>query len=94
MALANHNSRVPQMSDRFITQLEVTKQISCTSFRLYLERHTELDAKQHAPLAQKLLMRLCGNDRLRWQQTLVAAEGALKVRKSLWDGIGAIVSQQ
>ena len=85
---------IPQMFGQLITQLEVTKQTSCDSFRLYLERHTELDAKQHAPLGQQLLMRLCGNDRLRWQQALVAADRALKVRKALWDGIGTKISQK
>ena len=82
---------IPQMFGQIITQLEATNRISCSAFRLYLERHAELDAEQHAPMGQQLLTRLCGNNELKWQQALVAANRALEVRKSLWDGISAIV---
>ena len=83
---------IPLMFDKFITQLETTEGISCTAFRLYLERHTELDAEQHAPMGQKLLTKLCGNNELKWQQALVAANRALEVRKSLWNGISEIIT--
>lgn len=83
---------IPQMFSQIVTQLEATEKISCTVFRLYLERHTELDAEQHAPMGQKLLNRLCGDDELKWQQALVAANTALQVRKSFWDGIGEVIA--
>ena len=82
---------VPQMFGQIITQLEATNQTSRTAFRLYLERHTELDIEQHA-LKRQLLTRLCGNNKLKWQQALAAANRALEVRKSLWDGISAIIT--
>ena len=82
---------IPTMFSQIVTQLETTEKFSCTAFRLYLERHTELDAEKHAPMGQKLLRRLCGNDKQLWQQACFAANAALEFRKSLWDGISEVI---
>ena len=78
---------IPKMFKQIIAQLRDSEGLSCDAFLLYLERHAELDEEQHAPMGQKLLKNLCGNDSLKWHQAFLAAKEALQVRKSLWDGI-------
>ena len=56
-------------------------------FRLYLERHIELDGDSHGPMGERLLMNLCGRDVARWEQATDAALDALTARRRLWDGV-------
>jgi hypothetical protein len=59
------------------------------AFRVYLERHIELDGESHGPMGEKLLMNLCGTDAKKWAEATQAAIDALKVRRKLWDGVMA-----
>ena len=56
-------------------------------FRSYLERHIELDGDSHGPMGQRLLMEICGKDPVKWQEAAEAAIEALRMRRSLWDGV-------
>ena len=78
---------IPKMFKKIILEVGDSEGLSCDAFLLYLERHAELDEEKHAPMGQKLLKNLCGNDSLKWHQAFLAAKEALQVRKSLWDGI-------
>ena len=57
------------------------------AFRLYLERHIELDGNRHGPMSARLLMRICGTEPTRWQEAEQAAIRALKARHAMWDGL-------
>ena len=57
------------------------------AFRLYLERHIELDKDEHGPLARRLLLNLCGPDPQRWAEAREAATLALRARHRLWDAV-------
>jgi hypothetical protein len=57
------------------------------AFRLYLERHIEVDGVRHGPMAEQLLMRICGTDPVRWQEAEQAASRALKARHGMWDAL-------
>lgn len=78
---------IPAMFRQLLDKLEGDRGLSCDSFRLYLDRHTHLDEEQHAPMGQKLLKNVCGNDPRKWEQALHSAHNALKVRQSLWNGV-------
>lgn len=78
---------IPAMFGEILNISEAEHGFTCDSFRLYLDRHAHLDAEQHAPLGQKLLKNLCGNEPLKWEQALQSAFNALKARQSLWDGV-------
>lgn len=56
-------------------------------FRLYLERHIEVDEGRHGPLARRLLDDLCGDDLRLWDEATLAASTALAARRALWDAI-------
>ena len=53
----------------------------------YLDRHIGLDEEEHGPLAEKLILDLCGNDPVKWKECLETAQQALQYRKLLWDSI-------
>lgn len=57
------------------------------SFRLYLERHIELDGDRHGPMGERLLIRLCGEDEARWKEAGIAASRALTARHHMWDAV-------
>ena len=56
-------------------------------FRYYLERHIELDGKDHAPLAIALVNRVCESDAGKWDEAASAVKKALCNRASLWSAV-------
>ncbi len=56
-------------------------------FRLYLQRHIELDSGQHSQQSQRLVATLCGSDKCKWDEVLEAAWFSLNSRLQLLDGI-------
>lgn len=63
-------------------------------FQYYLSRHIELDLHQHAPMAERLIEQLCGEDPARYIAADSAAVAALTARKSLWDGVVQEIENQ
>lgn len=59
------------------------------AFRVYLERHIELDGESHGPMGERLLMNLCRNDDARWDEATAASIAALQARRALWDAVMA-----
>lgn len=86
--LLGREDLVPAMFRSLIAELERSG-TRCDSFRLYLDRHVELDEESHAPLARRLLAALCGEDRTNWMRAKAAAKTALSARRALWDGVVA-----
>ncbi|RKS55861.1 Protein of unknown function (DUF3050) [Gillisia mitskevichiae] len=56
-------------------------------FKYYFDRHIELDADEHGPMAFKMVEELCENDPIKINEVKEVAENALKSRITLWDGI-------
>jgi len=91
--LLGREDLVPQMFQRLVGGLEQSG-LPCKAFRLYLDRHIEVDGGSHGPLARRLLGQLCGDDDLAWQRATHAAREALIARRSLWDGIFELVQNR
>ena len=53
----------------------------------YFERHIELDADEHGPMAMKMIEQLCGSDDKKWQEVEEVSILALEHRIQLWDAI-------
>ncbi|HZE97379.1 MAG TPA: DUF3050 domain-containing protein [Planctomycetota bacterium] len=88
--LLGREDLVPAMFRRILEQMERSG-TRCDSFRLYLDRHIHLDLEVHGPLAKKLLTSLCGEDQAKWARGTSAARAALSARRSLWNGLAAVL---
>jgi len=53
----------------------------------YFERHIELDADEHGPMAMKMVSELCGNNARKWKEVEETSIKALEKRIGLWDAI-------
>ena len=53
----------------------------------YLNRHIEVDEDHHAPLAEQLLLELCGDEPEKLSKANEIGEKCLETRMKLWDGV-------
>lgn len=60
----------------------------------YLNRHIELDANDHGPLARRLVDNLCQNDPDRKQSAQRTAVQSIRARIQLWDGVLVAVQRE
>jgi len=56
-------------------------------FKYYFDRHIELDADEHGPMALELISELCGSDKEKWKEVEICSREALEKRLGLWNGI-------
>ncbi len=78
---------IPDLFTQIIRDLDKKVPHQLTAFVYYLERHIEVDAGEHGPMAYEMIAHLCGNDEKKWQEATAAAEKALQARLKLWDAI-------
>jgi hypothetical protein len=78
---------LPAVFQRLVDELNAEVDGRLEEFRYYLDRHIGLDGDEHGPMANRLLLSLCGSDELRWQAAEHAAVDCLEARRALWDGI-------
>jgi hypothetical protein len=62
-------------------------------FKYYLNRHIGLDGDEHGPMANRLLMSLCGSNESHWRVAEQTAVDCLEARRGLWDGIHDEIKQ-
>ena len=82
---------IPDMFNSLVKDLNVHFPGALVKFIYYLERHIEVDAGEHGPMALKMIQELCGDDQVKWEEALVASKTALNHRIALWDGIADLI---
>jgi len=84
---------LPAVFQRIVDELNMHSGGGLEDFKYYLHRHIGLDEEQHGPMANRLLLDLCGSDEARWRVAEQAAVDSLKARQELWDGISTLIGQ-
>lgn len=80
---------IPEMFSRILKEMNGYHSDEYKYFRIYLERHIEVDGQHHGPLARKILTELCGDDRTKWTEAAKAALCSIEARIRLWDFVNA-----
>ncbi|WP_300490578.1 DUF3050 domain-containing protein [Flavobacterium sp.] len=60
----------------------------------YFERHIELDADDHGPMAMQMISELCGEDSEKWSEVESVSILALEKRIGLWNAIEETIRQK
>ena len=82
---------IPDMFIEMIKNINNDSDLDLSHLIYYLERHIEVDAGEHGPMALKMIQELCGDDQVKWEEALVASKTALNHRIALWDGIADLI---
>lgn len=79
---------IPEMFTEVIDQIqEKFPQENISNLKYYFERHIEIDADVHGPMAITLLRDICQDDENKWLEVEKISMKAMKKRIKLWDGI-------
>jgi hypothetical protein len=78
---------IPDMFIGIIKNLKAPQGVDLSDLVYYFERHIEVDADEHGPMALKMVSQLCGNDPKKYNEALLFSKRALELRIGLWDGI-------
>ena len=78
---------IPEMFRSVIGNIQVRFPEKLSRFAYYLDRHIEVDADRHGPMAKRMLESLCGEDAAKWRESTETARVALTARIRLWDDI-------
>ena len=78
---------IPDMFIEIIKNLKSSSKENLEDLVYYFERHIEVDADEHGPLALEMIKQLCGQNEEKWEETLIYSKRALELRINLWDGI-------
>jgi hypothetical protein len=78
---------IPDMFIEIVKKLSINDEIKADHLIYYLERHIEIDADEHGPMALKMIEKLCGEDEIKWKEAEIASKKSLEMRIKLWDYI-------
>ena len=86
---------IPGMFTEMLKEFKSTfQEADLSELVYYFERHIELDADEHGPMAFEMINILCGEDPVKWAETAKTAKESLEKRIKLWDAIEEMIQQQ
>ena len=78
---------IPDMFRELVQDLNDNSSGKYKSFIYYLDRHIGLDENEHTPLALKMIKEICGDDELKWKESIDCGKNVMKSRIKFWDQI-------
>lgn len=79
---------IPSMFTEILKNFQTNlPQTDLSKLIYYFERHIQLDADDHGPMAMKMITELCGIDVQKWSDVAEVSILALEKRIGLWDAI-------
>lgn len=86
---------IPAMFTEILTNFQKNlPETNLNKLLYYFERHIELDADEHGPMAMKMITDLCGDDVQKWSDVEEISILALEKRIALWDAIEEEISMK
>ena len=73
---------IPDMFIEIVKKLSNEKEIKADLLIYYLDRHIELDADEHGPMALKMIQNLCGNDPVKWKEATTVSYTHLRAHET------------
>jgi len=84
---------IPDMFLEIIQNTEKNQNLHLKKINFYLQRHIELDGDEHGPLAHEMLVSLCEQDSVKWDEVCKASKAALNQRILLWDYVLNLIQE-
>lgn len=79
---------IPDMFSEILKNFQINfPETDLSQLIYYFERHIELDADDHGPMAMQMITELCGEDNQKWKEVETISIQALEKRIGLWDAI-------
>lgn len=86
---------IPEMFHAILKNFqEQFPEIDLSKLVYYFERHIELDADEHGPMAMQMITELCEEDPQKWKEVEEVSILALEKRIDLWDAIEEIITMK
>jgi thiaminase len=85
---------IPDLFSEIVRDLDQRFAGKLSAFVYYLDRHIELDADEHGPMAEQMIRELCGHDMQKWEEVKQASQKALDARLKFWDAIYSAIKTQ
>ena len=86
---------IPNMFTEILRNCQVNfPDVNLSKLIYYFERHIELDADEHGPMAMKMIDELCGDCPKKWTEVKQVAHDSLQMRIQLWNAIDNVITRQ
>ena len=86
---------IPNMFTEILRNFQVNfPDVNLSKLIYYFERHIELDADEHGPMAMKMIDELCGDCPKKWADVKQVAHDSLQMRIQLWNAIDKAITMQ
>ncbi len=86
---------IPNMFTEILKNFQINfPETNLSKLIYYFERHIELDADEHGPMAMQMIDELCGTSEQKWAAVEEVSIQALEKRIGLWDAIQEQMEQK
>lgn len=83
---------IPEMFASILKNIQANfPETDLSQFIYYFERHIELDADEHGPMAMRMISELCGTDTQKWNEVAQISIQSLEKRIGLWNAIAETI---